>query len=75
MPISERRAFFNIMRGNRSSDERCYVNYQNTGNIEIPKDKLSFIPRIKTRSRMEAAPVANRRISKVIEVGREESFR
>ena len=25
------------MRGNRSSDERCYVNYQNTGNTEIPK--------------------------------------
>ena len=72
MPISERRAFFNIMRGNRSSDERCYVN---TGNTKIPKDKLSFIPRIKTRTRMEGAPVANRRISKVIEVGREESFR
>merc|ERR1719150_2936829 len=58
------------MRGNRSSDERCYVN---TGNTKIPKDKLSFIPRIRTR--MEGAPVANRRISKVIEVGREESFR
>ena len=42
---------------------------------EIPKDKLSFIARIRIRIRMEGAPVANRRISKVIEVGREESFR
>ena len=63
------------MRGNRSSDERCYVNYRKYRKYQNTKNKLSFIPRIRIKIRMEAAPVANRRISKVIEVGREESFR
>ena len=75
MPISERRGFFNIMRGNRSSDERCYVNYRKYRKYRNTKNKLSFNPRIRIKIRMEGAPVANRRISKVIEVGREESFR